>query len=140
MKQERGQSLLEVILLGLILMVPLIWAFGVLSQLQLAALATGAAAREGGAAAARSSDPETAREAMDTAIVGALRDHGLDPSKARVRWSSGRSVQRGTFVELEVSYPVPFVAAPLIGSVGGPALWVKAAHVARVDPFASRDE
>lgn len=140
MKQEQGQSLVEVILLGLVLLVPLIWAFGVLSQLHLAALATGAAAREGGNAAAHSVDPSAAREAIDMAVAGALEDHGLDPSKARVRWFTGRSLHRGVFVELEVSYPVPVATAPLIGSAGGPALWIESSHVAVVDPFASRDE
>lgn len=134
---ERGSALVETMLLGLVLLVPLIWALGVLSELHRAALATTAAAREAGFDAARAASPIEARERVDAAVGVALADHGLDPAGVDVRWSTGR-LQRGGQVQVRVEYEVPVLQAPFLGSVGGPGITVAATHVARVDPYRSR--
>lgn len=136
---EAGQALTETILLALILLVPFIWGLGVLSELHKAALATSAAAREAGFDAARTWHPAEADDAIDRAVARALVDEGLDPALARVRWSTGSSLARGAPVEVEVSYPVTVVQAPLLGRVSGPSIWMKARHAARTDPYRSRE-
>jgi hypothetical protein len=135
--RERGQALIETLLLGLILMAPLLWGLGVLADLHRAALATSAAAREAGFEAARSIDPLGARSLANDAVFAALRDNGLDPSKARVDWSIGR-LERGAPIEVVISYPVPVFQAPFIGQVSGPAIWTHAKSVARIDRYRSR--
>ena len=135
---ERGQSLVEVITVGLLLFLPLLWVFGVLSQLQAGALAATAAAREAGMDAARADDLSGAGAAIDGAVGRAFLDQGLDRERVVVRWDAPEGLVRGGIVEVEVAYPVPVLAAPLLGEVSRPVVWVRARHAARIDPYASR--
>ncbi len=136
---ERGQAMMETILLGLLLIIPLIWALGVLAELHRGALGTTAAVREAGADAARSISLEEGRRAIDAAVTAALVDQGLDPSLAEVTYSIDPGFRRGGVVEIQVGYPVSVVTAPLIGSTSGPSVWVRASHVTRIDPYRSRE-
>lgn len=136
---ERGQAMMETILLGLLLIVPLIWALGVLAELHRGALGTTAAVREAGADAARSISLEEGRQAIDKAVSAALIDQGLDPSLAEVTYSIDPRFSRGGLIEVQVGYPVSVVSAPLIGSASGPAVWVRASHITRIDPYRSRE-
>lgn len=130
---------METILLGLLLLAPLIWLLAVLGAVHRATLATSAAAREAGWEVARSIDGQAARRAVSGAVGVALRDQALDPASARVEtvWAPG--LQRGTAVQIQVSYPVPVLSAPFLGAISKPVLWVEAIHVARIDPFRSRE-
>lgn len=132
---ERGTAMIETLLLGLLLLVPLIWVLGVLSEVHRAALATTTAAREAGFDAARATTRGDAASRIDAAVASALADHGVDPRRARVEWTS--DLERGGAVELRVSYDVPVLQAPLLGSIGGPSITVNASHVARVDRYRS---
>ncbi len=139
MRSERGQSLIETLLLGLFLMVPLLWGLGVLADLHRTALAATSAVREAAFEAARATDLYDARRAADRAIARAFLDHGVDPSNVRVEWSLSK-LERGQPVQIVVSYPVSVAAAaPFIGNVAGPSVWVHAKTVARIDPYRSRD-
>lgn len=75
---------------------------------------------------------------MSAAIAQAFSDHGLDPNDAVVDWSADSNLPRGEGVEVSVSYPVTVVQAPLLGRVAGPSIWVRARHIARIDPYRSR--
>jgi hypothetical protein len=136
-ESESGQAVVEALLLGMLMLVPLIWTLGVLADLHRSALAATAAAREAGFDAARSATLAAADAAVAEAVERALADQGLDPREARVRWDAGSSLRRGGAVEVEVAYPVTVVQAPLLGRVSGPSVWVRARHVARVDPYRS---
>jgi hypothetical protein len=135
--RENGQATIEMLLLALLLLVPLIWALGVLADLHKGALAVASAAREAGFDAARTADVGSAQRAIDEAVMRAFQDHGLDPADAEVYWSGSR-LQRGGAVEVQVGYAVTVAQAPLLGRVSGPSIHVRARHVARVDPFRSR--
>ena len=135
--RERGQALIETLLLGLVMMAPLLWGLGVLADLHRNALATTSAAREASFEAARSIDPSSARRAADRAISIALKDHGLDPSEARVEWSVGR-LERGAPIQVVVSFPTPVLQAPFLGRVSGPSIWTHAKSVTRIDRYRSR--
>ena len=136
-RDESGLAIVETLLLGLLLLVPLIWGLTVLSELHRAALATTAAAREAGFDAARASTLPEAQRRVDAAVAAAFADHGLDPADARVEWVRPDLV-RGAAVEVEVSYAIAVFQAPFLGRVAGPEVWVKASHVARVDRYRSR--
>lgn len=138
-RRELGQALVESILLGLVLLVPLVWGLGVLAQLHSAALASTAAVREAAFDAARTSGMADADRAIQSAIARAFADNGLDPSQAHVQWTSSTGLERGGTVEIRVEYPVSALQAPFIGGIEGPAIWVGASHVARIDPFRSRE-
>ncbi|MGH2701651.1 MAG: hypothetical protein ACRDJB_00935 [Actinomycetota bacterium] len=135
---EKGQALVESIILGLVLLVPIVWMLMVLADVHRAALASTAAAREAGFDASRSTDNAAADRAVDTAIRLALDNHGLRTEDAVVRWSAPEGLTRGARVEVHVAYPVPVVRMPFLGNAGGPAIWVRAVHSARIDPFSSR--
>ena len=137
MKDQRGVALTEALLLGLVLLIPLLWLLGVLSDLQRGALASSAAAREAGAEAARSGDARTMEQVVDRTVAEVFRDHGLDPRDAVVLMRSGGGA-RGSAVEVIVGYEVTVLQVPFIGRVSGPSIGVTARHVARVDPYASR--
>ena len=130
-------AMVETLLLGLLLLVPLIWALTTLSQLHRAALATTAAAREAGFDAARATTVPDAERRIEAAVAAAFDDHGLDPDAARVQWVRPALV-RGGAVEIRVSYPTAVFQAPFLGSVTGPEVWVNASHSARVDRYRSR--
>lgn len=137
MKSQRGQALIETLLLGLVMLAPLLWALGVLAELHRSALATTSAAREAGFEISRSADPLTARLAAEMAVATALKDHGLDPSEARLELSI-TGLHRASPVQVVVSYPTRVLAAPFLGSLGGPSVWTHAKSVARVDPYRDR--
>ncbi len=129
---------METILLGLVLMAPLIWLLTILGAVHSAALATSAAAREAGWEVARAVDAPAARRSVDRAVSVALEDQQLDPASARIETEWAPGLQRGSAVQIRVSYPVPVLSAPFLGSVSEPVLWIEAIHVARIDPFRSR--
>lgn len=132
-----GQAVVETLLLGLLFLVPLIWALGVLSELHRAALASTSAAREAGFDAARTGTERDAAAAIAAAVRQAFDNQGLDAADARIRWSAG-GLRRGGDLEIEISYPVTVAQAPMIGRAGGPSIWVRARHIARIDPYRSR--
>jgi hypothetical protein len=130
--------LVETILLGLLLLVPLIWVLTVLADIHRTALAATAAAREAGSEAARSTRSSSAHRAVDRAVAEAFANQGLDPENARVRITGAAGLARGSSIEIEIAYPVTVLQAPLLGRVAGPSIVVRARHTARIDPFRSR--
>ena len=135
---QHGRSLIEAILLSLLLLVPMIWALGVLSNLHRGALAATAAAREAGFEAGRSASLNEANREVVEAVDQAFADHGLDAHDAEVEYSLA-GLDRGGSVEVQVKYPVTVLQAPLLGRVAGPSIWVDASHVAIIDPYRSRE-
>jgi hypothetical protein len=133
---DAGASLIETIILGLLFLVPMIWALGVLSEMHRGALAATTAAREAGFEAGRTTTASDASRSAMTAVRQAFTNHGLDPSRATISVSSGYA--RGDAVEVHVGYPVTILQAPLLGRLAGPSIWIRAEHVARVDPYRSR--
>jgi hypothetical protein len=136
--KERGQAVVETLLVALILLVPLMWLLGVLADLHRGAIAATAAVREAGSDAAASSDQMDATVAVQRAVHAAFADEGLDPARAGVVWSATSGFARGGEVRVRVEYPVTVVQFPFLGRVGGPSVLVKATHVARIDPYRSR--
>jgi hypothetical protein len=137
-QRENGQALVESILLGLVLLVPLVWMLMVLADVHRAALASTSAVREAGFDATRATDNHAADRAVHTAIQLALDNHGLQAEDAVVQWSAPDGLSRGATIEVRLAYPVPVIRIPLLGNAGGPAIWVRSVHRARIDPFSSR--
>jgi hypothetical protein len=137
-RRQSGFALIESVLLGLLFLIPLVWALGVLAELHRAALASSAAVREAGIDAARATEVGAAGRAVEDAVARAFADEGLDPKRAHVVWSAGAGLDRGGTIEVEVSYPVTVLQAPLLGRIAGPSIWVEAEHAVRIDPYRSR--
>ncbi len=128
-------ALVEAILLGLVLIVPLVWLLGFLDHVHRAALGATAAARSAGftaAAAAHLADAPRVQQA----VALALRDQHLSMDRAEVEASLSDDGQRGGLVRVEVRYAVPMIGLPHIGHL--PSLIVTARHNVLVDPYSSR--
>jgi hypothetical protein len=135
---DGGGALIEALLVGVVLMIPLVWLLAVLAQLHNGALAAAAAAREAGADAARARDAASAAAAVDAAVTRAFVDQGLNPASVRTRWSVPSGFERGGIVEVEVSYRVAVGGLPVLGTAFRQSIPVTARHVARMDPYRSR--
>lgn len=136
---EDGMALVEALLVTMMFTVPLLVALGALSELHRGALAATAAAREAGFEAARSDDVVHADRAVDAAVRNAFFDHGIDSASAKVKWTGAPGLARGGVVEVEVAYPVEVLRLPFLGGLTDPRIWVNARHVARIDPYMSRE-
>ena len=134
---ERGHAMLEVLTVGLVLLIPLIWLLTTLSRVHLAALAVTSAAREAALDASRATDVSDARTALDRAVVQALTSHGLDPNVASIS-ASYRSLDRGSPVEVVLSYPVPILSIPFLGGPSTPSVSISGSHTANVPRFGDR--
>ena len=137
---DPGHALVEVVILGLVLLVPVIWMLSVLSELHAAALATTSGVREAGFEASRSGDALSAEEGISSSVRAAIADHGLEPDRADLAWTPAEGWRRGGAVEIVVSYRVPVFQAPLLGAVSEPSISVDARHVTSIDRYRSREE
>lgn len=136
---EGGHALVEALMLGLVLLVPVVWMLSVFADLHAAALATTSAAREAGFEGARAHDALSAERAMSDQIEMAVSDHGLDPRLASISWRQPPGWRRGAEIEVVVSYDVPVFQAPMLGQLTDPAIPVTATHVTTLDRYRSRD-
>ena len=127
-------ALVEAILLGLVLMVPLVWMLGFLDHMHRAALGATAAARSVGFEVAAGTSPSGVQ--IERAVALALRDQGLASAAAELDVRVSDDGERGGLVQVEVRYPVPMLDMPSVGQP--PSLWVTARHDAVVDPYRSR--
>lgn len=132
---ERGMALVEVILLGLVLIVPLVWLLGFLDHVHRAALGATAAARSAGFVAAAAPDPADASQ-IEQAVAIALEDQELAVDRVELDVSVSNDGGRGDLVHVELRYPVPMLQVPRLGDF--PALIVKARHEVVIDPYRSR--
>lgn len=134
---ESGMALIEAIVLVVLLLVPIVWTLGSLSQIHRAALAASSAAREAAVAAARSVDPIAAARAGRAAATAAFRDQGLSPRAMRLETTGVKSLQRGAEVSVRIRYPVRVLALPWMKHE--PAMWVRAVHSTEIDRYRSRE-
>lgn len=136
--KERGHALIEVMLFGLLLLVPIVWMVTVLAELHAAALGATSAAREAGFEAARSVDVIAADDAVVRMVDSSIEAHGLDPGNLEVAWTTSGDWGRGDAVEVLVTYRVPVFQAPLLGDLSQPSIPVSARHVTTIDRYRSR--
>jgi hypothetical protein len=129
-------ALVESILLGLVMIVPLVWGLVMLDHVHRAALGATTAAREAGLAAGRLADSTIDRSSVDRAVALALRSQQLDTDRARVELSFPEGMVRGGLVRVGIRYPVPMLDLPVLGEL--PSVWVTAHHDAVIDRYRSR--
>ena len=134
-----GHALIEALLLGMLLLVPVVWMLSVFSELHAAALGTTSAAREAAFEAARSPDAIEADRQVTRMTDRSIADLGLNPDLVEVTWAPARGWARGATIEVLVTYRVPAFQAPLLGHITEPAIAVSARHVATIDRYRSRD-
>ncbi len=77
-RDERGSAIVELVWLGVLLLVPLLWIVVALFEVQGGAFAVSSAARSAGRAYALAPDDGAGQRAADAAARQALTDQGLD--------------------------------------------------------------
>ncbi|MDT7548845.1 MAG: hypothetical protein QOE84_1239 [Actinomycetota bacterium] len=106
-------------------------AWGVLD----AKLAASSAAREAARAYVEAPSVDAAFVAARRAAGDAMAGHGRSPARTTVRQLGGTFV-RCSRVTFEVSYPVPLLRVPFLGSAGA-GFTARARHSEVVDPYRS---
>lgn len=103
--RDEGQSLVEAVVLGLSLFVPLILAVVLATSLHRANLAADSAAREAARAWSTAGDPSLARARAEAAARRAVADYGFAPDSVSV--SITGSLAPGGLVTVATTLPVP---------------------------------
>ena len=132
LRDERGSAIVELVWLGILLLVPLLWIVVSVFQVQSGAFAVSSAARSAGRAFALAPDDISGQRAAEAAARQSLRDQGIDEVPVDVAVTctpyptschSGTSVVTvviGTRVDL------PFL--PDLLGAGEPSFALDAAH------------
>lgn len=81
---ERGSAIVELVWLGILLLLPLLWIVVAVFEVQGGAFAVSSAARSAGRAFALAPDDGSGQRAADAAARQALEDQGLDGVPIRV--------------------------------------------------------
>lgn len=133
---ERGSAVVEMAFLGTLcfgLLIQMVVLFG---QLQRAALATRAAARDAGRAVVLTGSDTQAAWRARAAAVTAARDHGLDDAAIDLRVEGQPA--RGALLQIEARTEVRVVGIPLLDRfLPGPTIPVIATQRVRVDRYGS---
>ncbi len=117
-EEESGSSIIEFVLLGVVLLIPVVYLLIALSTVQAAAYAgAGAADQAAKVYVSSSQEPPERRAGSEAAVEAALADFGIDPSRAEVRLEcpSGSCEQDGDVVSFTVEIRVP---VPLLSGIG----------------------
>jgi Flp pilus assembly protein TadG len=144
---ERGAATVEFLAIFLTLIVPVLYAIGVMAEVQRALLAVSTAAREAGRAYATASGSADALARAGGAYEEVMRNFGYttaDP-RAHIVLRTGCPTEAppvctegfgpGTEVTVVVTYRVPVARVPFVGAIAGPNLRVGATHHTRVDRY-----
>lgn len=127
---DEGNAILEFVTVAVVLMVPLVYVMLTVFQLQRAAFAVSAAAREAGRAYVTADSADTAGERAQTAADLALADQL--PGNPTADLSVDGDLVPGGAVTVRVTYRV---SLPLAGRLA--TIPVTATHVATVDRYRS---
>jgi hypothetical protein len=134
---DDGSALVEFVLVGLLLMVPLTYVVLMALTVQSRAYAVVEAARSGARAYVTAPSTNAAVSSVRRAIGLALHDQGVPPGAAVVSISCSRTpcLTPGGTVSVQVSAPVELGWVPSFLGGGRAAIPVSAVHVETVDPF-----
>jgi Flp pilus assembly protein TadG len=130
-KGDEGNAILEFVTVAVVLMVPLVYVMLTVFQLQRAAFAVSAAAREAGRAYVTASSADTAAERAQAAADLALDDQLPGAPRALVDVDTD-ALTPGDSVTVVVTHRV---SLPLAGGLA--TIPVSAKHVATVDRYRS---
>lgn len=137
-KGESGSALIEFLVIGVGILVPIAYLVLAAGAVQAAVFASTSAVREAGRAFVTSSSADQGRLRASTAATLAFEDHGIDlPGDAlQVGCSGGPCLAPGSTVVIVVDWrvPLPWLPASLAGSA--PALVpIRVEHRVPVDDY-----
>lgn len=127
--EDRGTAVVEVLVLGVGLLVPLVYAAISIAQVQAAAYAATSAAREAARAYSLAATTAEGDRSARAASALLLSDAGIAPVAPVVRCTGG-CLQPGSRVDVSVAVPVTLPLVP-----GGPTLTVTGEASMPVDRY-----
>lgn len=138
-RDDRGSAIVELVWLGILLLVPLLWIVLSVSQVQQGAFAVTAAARAAGRAYALAPDDESGRKAAEEVARRALADQGLADAPLEVGVTctpyphdchSGTSV-----ITVRISSSVELPLLPDVLGGGQPRFALSAVHAVPIGRY-----
>ena len=141
--EERGSALVELVWLGILLLVPLLWIVLSVSQVQQGAFGVTAAARAAGRAYALAPDDDAGKRAAEEVARRALADQGLEDAPLRVTVTCTpypRDCHNGTSVitvRVRSSVRLPLLPDALGG--GSPRFALDASHTVPIGRYQEVD-
>ena len=137
---DSGNAVVEFITIGVLMLVPVVYLVVAVAEVQAAAFATEAAAREAARIVVTTPDEDTSEDRVVTAVGWALRDQGIeaDPSRAAtVVCAAQPCLTPGADITVTVSVDVPLPAMPAgLSEVVPLVVPVSATHTQVVGEFA----
>jgi Flp pilus assembly protein TadG len=135
---ERGSAVLEFILVGMLLLVPLVYLIVSLGLIQGQSLGAEAAARHVARAVATAEDLEDARMRADAVLVAVSEEYGLENVELSLRCTpAGATCPRAgatLHVTVRAAVPLPLVP-PVLGLEQIAAIPVEASAVQKVSRY-----
>lgn len=137
MRADRGSALLEVIVLGILVLVPVAYVVLAVAAVQSAAFASAQAVREAGRAFASAATPRAAAERAEVAARLALADQGFDLPRDALRLACfrGACLAPGSIVEVRLTWQVALPWLPATLGEQPVAIPIEAAQVVPIDDY-----
>lgn len=136
---ERGSAIVELVWLGTLLLVPLVWVVVSVGEVQAGAFGTSAAARAAGRAYALAPDEATGAERARAAARQALADQDLAAAPTEVTVTCAPDpadcLSGGSVVTVRVATEVALPLLPDVLGSGRPAFGLDATHTLPVGQF-----
>lgn len=134
---ERGNAVVEFVVLAVVLLIPCLYLVLTLGAVQSAVFAADVLARDTARIHATEPDPDVAAQRSRQLAVDVLADYGIDADPDAVvtlRCSANPCATPGQDVQAEASIPVQIPGlGPMLGGAG--PVRVGASHLAQVDQY-----
>ena len=142
-RDDRGSALVELVWLGILLLVPLLWIVLSVSQVQQGAFGVSAAARAAGRAYALAPDDASGQRAAEEVARRALADQGLEDAPLKVTVTCTpypRACHSGTSViTVRISSSVELPLLPEMLGGGQPRFALDATHTVPIGRYQEID-
>ncbi len=136
-RDERGSAIVEFVVLGVLLLVPLVYLVLVLARVQAGAFAVAQASREAGRAFVTATDGRAAEARARAAAQISFEDHDLaDSARLTLACDGSPCLRPGGRVSATATVTVPLPLVPAFAREVAPlTVPVTATHVSTVDRF-----
>lgn len=135
-RSDDGSALVEVVWLGILLLVPLIWIVLSVFEVQRGAFAVSGAARAGARAFSLADDDTAGRAQASAAIRQAMHDQGADaPVRFTVTCGLADCHARGAVITVRIWSRVRLPLLPEILGGGAPSFALDSTHTVPIGQF-----
>ena len=133
---DRGSALVEFLVVGVAVLVPVAYLALAVTSVQAQVLAGTQAVREAGRAFSTSATTAEGRMRAMAATRLAFRDHGIDPPEdgLHITCVGGPCLSPGSAVDVRLAWSVALPWVPLTDAAG-PALSLAAEHLVPIDDY-----